>query len=305
MKNYIYLLATIITVACQSNAQTDVDISASDNQEFKDYWYAGQAELTSFDLEQSRYGELHKGSAVLIFVTEDFSKNKQVKLDDPGDQVAGQVKVMKLNFTKKFNTGIYPYSMMSSCFTPVDIQSNPHSIKITTSSQEWCGHTYLQLNLQDDHYKMAGFSYFETEGDYEKELSKSTLEDEIWNIIRLDPSKLPIGKINIIPGTFASRLLHFPLKKVKATATLTNEPQDQGGVELVSYTINYQNPERTLKIVYSKIFPYQIVRWEESSRRRDGKIITTKAERKKTIKLDYWNKNKPQDLIYREKLGLK
>ena len=78
--------------------------------EFGSYWFQGKAELTSYDLEQARYGELHKGEAVLIFVTEDFSRRKQVKLDDPAKAPADDKQpVLKLNFEKKFLSGIYPY----------------------------------------------------------------------------------------------------------------------------------------------------------------------------------------------------
>ncbi len=42
-----------------------------DSQDFNDYWYDGKAEITSYKLEQARYGELHEGYVVLVFVTED------------------------------------------------------------------------------------------------------------------------------------------------------------------------------------------------------------------------------------------
>ena len=36
------------------------------SQEFKDYWYSGTAEITSYSLLQERYGELREGTAVNI-----------------------------------------------------------------------------------------------------------------------------------------------------------------------------------------------------------------------------------------------
>ena len=42
------------------------------SQEFKGYWYAGKAEVSSYKLEQARYGEIREGNAVLVYVTEDF-----------------------------------------------------------------------------------------------------------------------------------------------------------------------------------------------------------------------------------------
>ena len=46
---------------------------------FGDYWYQGEAEITSYELEQARYGSMHDGEAVLIFVTERFLENKAGK----------------------------------------------------------------------------------------------------------------------------------------------------------------------------------------------------------------------------------
>ena len=76
--------------------------------DFDAYWYQGKAEITSYRLEQARYGEIHPGHAVLVFVTEDFSRTKQVKLDNPRAAGNDAVKILKLNATKKFNTGSTP-----------------------------------------------------------------------------------------------------------------------------------------------------------------------------------------------------
>ena len=85
-------------------------------EKFNEYWFQGLAEISRFELEQARYNEIHKGSAVLIFVTEEFLIDKQVKSEQ--GRKPGAVSVLKLNFVKNFNTGIYPYSIMSSIFTP-------------------------------------------------------------------------------------------------------------------------------------------------------------------------------------------
>jgi len=72
-------------------------MAKNDSNDFSKYWYQGKAEITSYELEQARYGEIHKGSAVLVFVTEDFSKNKQVKLDNPSANPKDAIPVLKLN----------------------------------------------------------------------------------------------------------------------------------------------------------------------------------------------------------------
>ena len=116
------------------------NITPANKKQFDDYWYAGDAEITSYTLSQDRYGEIHDGQAVLVFVTEPFSPSANTKADRPDNK---SVSVLKLNYTKKFNTGVYPYSMMNSTFFPID--NGQHSMKISSSSQEWCGHTYCLL----------------------------------------------------------------------------------------------------------------------------------------------------------------
>ncbi len=228
---------------------------------FSAYWYKGKAELTSYILEQARYGEIRQGNAVLIFVTEDFSRSKQVKLDNPAQAGDDSVNVMKLNLTKNFNTGIYPYSMMTSVFTPVQRKTNPQTMKITTSSQEWCGHTFVQMNLNDKGYRIQQNSYFESDGDKTLSLDGAIPEDELWTTIRLNPDDLPTGKLQLIPGTMFQRLRHLSWTTQSATAELKALA---GNPQLMSYTLTYPELERTLTIEFSKAFPHEIESWEET-----------------------------------------
>ena len=82
------------------------------NEQFRKYWYSGRAEISRFDLEQARYGEIHKGDAVLIFVTETLNHDTQVKADTPRQD---DIPVLKLNFTRKFYTGIYMETRIDTC----------------------------------------------------------------------------------------------------------------------------------------------------------------------------------------------
>ncbi|PTB97544.1 hypothetical protein C9994_02340 [Marivirga lumbricoides] len=299
----IFLIAPAILIIFQScsqknkeeKLQSDTTIQLSKN--FGDYWYQGKAELTSYNLEQVRYGEKREGHAVLVYVTEDFSKSKQVKLDDP--QTAGDdaQKVLKLNFTKKFNTGIYPYSIMTSVFSPVYPEKDLHAVKVSTSVQEWCGHVFMQLNNEPDQYKTFIRSYFESEGDQEIRLEKTWLEDELWNLIRLDPDAIPTGKIQIIPSTQFIRLKHVEAKSYSAAI----EKSKEGNNSVI--TLKVHELRRTLKIYYNTKAPFSIEKWEETYP-EGGEMMTTTGTLKKRIMLDYWNRNGVEDSVYRKELGL-
>jgi len=271
------------------------------DEAFGNYWYQGKAEITSYRLNQARYGEIHNGHAVLIFVTEDFSKSKQVKLDIPEYVPDDRLKVLKLNYVKKFDTGIYPYSIMTSIFTPVDINNFPNSLKLTMSTQEWCGNVFTQANLRDNKFNFKNYSYFESERDREFDIENKFLEDEIWNRIRLSPQSLPTGNIKIIPSVVSSRLKHFELKVEDAFASNLTEN------DRAVYKIKYKDLDREVEIIYNKDFPYEILGWKEtyvSGWGNDAKILTTEAVKLKTITLDYWNKNKLADKKVRKLLGL-
>ena len=64
-------------VMCAASAST------AHADEFWAFWGDGKAELDGYALTEPRYGQLREGTAVAIFVTEDFSDSLRVKAD-PG-----------------------------------------------------------------------------------------------------------------------------------------------------------------------------------------------------------------------------
>ncbi|AXG70640.1 hypothetical protein KORDIASMS9_02881 [Kordia sp. SMS9] len=307
-----YLILTGLTIvgtiiAC-SNVKSDTATTTNNtaitteklpaqatSEAFNKYWYAGKAELTSFQLEQSRYGEIHKGKAVLVYVTEDFNPVKQVKADQ---QRANNVPILKLNATKKFFTGIYPYSVMTSTFYPV--ANHQHAIKVTSSMQEWCGHVFTQLNNRAQ-FDVQSYSYFESESDQQFSIDKVILEDELWTKLRMNPAQLPVGTHQIVPAFETIHMKHIPLKAYEAAATLN------AAGETYTYTLIYPKLNRKLAIHFNKSFPYDILGWTETTTRGYGdsaKSLTTKATRIKQLKSAYWSKNSVKDSILRKKLEL-
>lgn len=261
---------------------------------FGDYWHKGEAEITSYALSQARYGEVHQGKAVMIYVTEPFNKEQQVKSDAGG---RGSVPVLKLNTSKNFLTGIYPYSIMSSTFFP--LESSEHALKVSTSVQEWCGQVYSQLNNKDV-FELLTHSYFEDEADNYLELPPGHLENEIWTIIRMDPSKLPQGSFNMLPSLEYMRLMHVEPMYFKAEATLVKNSQGY------MYQLFYPSLNRELTIIFDQEFPYEIDSWKEThpGTGKDPELLESTGKKIKRIKTAYWNKNKKNDTYLYRSLGL-
>ena len=288
----IFILA-MISFACSNPEITKEETNMDPKQ--KEYWYGGEAEITSYKLVQARYGELREGTSVMVFVTEPFSKKSMTKADRSSDS---NVPVLKLNQTKNFITGIYPYSMMTSSFLPFD--KGDHSLKISSSSQEWCGHSFMELE-NSGKFNIETRSYFEGESG-KTSLSKSYLEDDIWSLIRLRPESLPTGQTEMIPSFFYIRLAHIPTKAYKANAK--NMVHDNG---TSSYVIEYPELDRSLAIEYETAFPHKIISWNESYMDGFGsnKVkLNTTGTAIKTIKSAYWGQHSNSDEGLRTELGL-
>ncbi len=237
-----------ILISCKENkTETSTSLAISEpktevlapkpilSKEFKDYWYNGDAEITSYKLEQARYGEMRDGNAVLVFVTEDFLPETQVKANNYSEK---NTPILKLNATKNYITGIYPYSIMQSTFYPVS--NNQHALKTSVSVQDWCGHVYAQLNNRTE-FEVTSHSYFQGEADQSFALEKTWTENELWTKLRIDPKSLPTGSIEIIPSLEYLSLSHQTTKAYNANASIEN------GV----YIVYYPDLNRTLKINFN------------------------------------------------------
>ncbi len=297
MKALLFSLMAILMACYGDNTSignesaTGTDVVSDGNHS---YWFKGTAEISSYKLSQARYGEMREGNAVLVFVSEPFSKTEFVKADNP-DKTS--TSVLKLNFTKKFNTGIYPYSMMTSTFFP--FEKAERSLKISSSSQEWCGHTYMEL-LGKDKLEITTNSYFQGESE-SISLDKSLLEDDVWSRIRLHPNKLPEGEGSMVPSFFYLRLNHQETKSYNCKFE-----KDVVNDSVSMYKISYPELDRSLTINYKDEYPHQIISWTENHWSGFGSNrtqLTTSGELMKTMNVDYWNKNsKKHDGLRKELL---
>ena len=266
--------------------------------ELPDYWYRGTAEISTYDLTQARYGELRMGEAVLIQVTEPFLAGSQVKDEGYGGTGGPSVPVLKTNLLRRFVTGIYDYSLMTSVFTPTDGSTQPHTLKVTTSSQDWCGQSYTQLNRRGGGWTAELRSYFEREGDQDLDLDADFLEDELFNRIRIGGAP-PDGSYRVLPATSFLLLTH-PAYRAAAANLATRTVGDS----LLRTELHYPELGRELVVTYTANSPYTITGWTETYPGRDSSLLTTATlrERKQTA---YWAQNGTADRPLRAELGLK
>lgn len=268
-----------------------------------EYWYEGKAEINTYDLQQVRYGEVHPGTVSVIFVSEDFLTDKQVKNDNYTNPTS--TPAIKTNMIRRFTTGIYDYSVMSSVFTPTKTDEQPQTLKVTTSMQDWCGQTFTQLNYAGGGSWDAQLrSYFEAEADQNLIVPADFLEDEIFNRIRSGASDLPTGNFRVVPSTAYLLMMHKPYAAHPATVSLGDYTGNTfSGDQLKRYTVDFSGLGRRLEVVFDAAPPYIIRGWTETVNSR-GKELTTVATLTHQIREPYWSQNRVADGERRKEIGL-
>ena len=241
-------------------------------QDFWSHWGDGRAELNGYRLRQPRYGAERSGTAVLIFVTEDFNDRLRVKAEgrEPGAEV---YPVMKLNEVRDFQTGIYDYNVMTSTFARVE-RGWPVA-KVSFSSQEWCGHVYHQIVPRGERVGGISHSYFEGEADGRETLKLpegGVFADVLPVLLRgwqgsfLKPGER--ASVPFLPRLLDARMRHRPLAWGRATISRAASEFEvevpAGRFTTTRWTVAVDGGE-TLTYDIEAQTPYRLVRWNSSS----------------------------------------
>ena len=277
--------------------------------DFWKYWGDGKAELDGYALVEPRYGELREGTAVAIFVTEDFSDALRVKADPGKHGKSDIVKVMKLNLVRDFQTGIYDYNTMTSTFLRTEFGGRDAYWpleKTSFSSQEWCGHVYMQWLARGTHLVGTSHSYFDGEADASPELelpAGGIAEDALPILVRgLRGDWMAPGAtktVAFLRSQLRTRLLHTPAKWGEATVTRSTSSADVktalGVLRAFSYTVA-ENGGDTITYTVEEAWPHRLLAWKSSSG-ESARILGS-------ARLEYWKLHDNGDEKWLKQLGL-
>ena len=283
-----------------AGAATSPEPPAKASAAFWSVWGDGKAELSGYRVTTRRYGAPRDGTLVLIFVTEPMDRRVWIK-DDAGDvPAADRVNVMKMNAALKFQTGIYPYSVMTSVFAPVDGAAPERfaPAKIAMTAQEWCGSVYQRLIVRPGSFDGEIRSYFHAEGDRDATVTTpigTVYEDALLVQLRELDGPFAGGKDwsgSIVPSLWTARKGHTPPQPV--TATVRRENASRDGVPVTRFKVAYAGVTKTIDV--EKAAPRRVLGWTTT----DGET----ASILKTARLPYWQLHGPGDEKYLAQLGL-
>lgn len=237
---------------------------------------------------------------VLIYVTEEMNKKTLIK-DDTGMVPASDKEVvLKLNNSLRFQTGIYPYSVLTSVFSPVGSSGRERfaPVKISFSAQEWCGHVYTTLKPEVDRFMEETRSYFSTEGDrtmHVKTEPFTLYEDALLIQLRELDGPFEGGgdwSGHVVPCAWRTRRAHRPPAPVPATITRTDADRD--GTPVTRFVLSMGDYTRTFDV--ERADPHRVLGWRTS----EGEVATLLG----STRLAYWQLNDVGQESYLRELGL-
>ncbi len=277
---------------------------------FGQHWYDGNAELAGYTLTYPRYGQLRRGTAVAIFVSESQQESTRIKPERP---VTDSFGVVKLNLMLDFPTGLYDYHLMTSAFVATQPRHGRPAgapTKLSFSAQEWCGHAYHQTLFDKDQARYTSHSYFEGEADQDLKLQYPAggfAEDALllWARGLAGPRLEAGGSIDVplLRESAYARLRHVPLAwdaahlaRSKTTETV-DVPVGAFVVDVYTATVRSAPTQRTYPVggravpeqtrtwtfYVEAAPPHRVVKWQRS----DG----IKAELLGAKRLPYWSLN--------------
>ncbi len=248
------------------------------------FWGDFKAVFILYDAQQVRYGQARASEVIHIFVREPFSQRELVKAE-PGSK-AGTYPVLKLNQIVRVPTGIYVYQQMHSAFWRTDSGA---LVKATLTSNDSCGNTYKEFRaLAGPASWLGGGWRYEWRTYWEGASAGEETVRAPKGAVFYDELPMRVRTID-----FAAASGSF---EIQLAPTVVRSKKDD--VKFAPATVSWIRAGRDLvvKVIAGKMTdeflldgeaPWRLREW----RMGDGGKLTLR----RSLKIDYWNYNKPGD----------
>jgi len=247
-------------------------------------WDDGLAEVSEYDLQQFRYGNLHPGTATLVAVREAMGERRAVKATATD---TATVPVLKLHWVRSFQTGVYRYDQSS--FQLVR-QADGIPLRWLITSHEWCGAASKSW-VNGGPLRVS--SYFDGHGDLQQPLdlaSDVVLADNVWWWARawVAAGAKPIA-LRIVPSQIEARCVDT----TPVPASISSEPGRVKNLlgaqpaEVPAVIVTIRRGSFTDRLAIAADERHALLSWQQA----DGSTLTLRTIRR----FDYWAKHNPAD----------
>ena len=241
------------------------------------YWSSGKAEFDFYDAQIVREGQPRPCEVLHILVREPFDPKQFVKTSDP--KRPDSINALKLNQILHVPTGIYVYQQMHSCFWWID---NGALLKFSLTSNDSFGNTFKEGRRLTGEFAYDYHTHWDGMADGHENVpvpANGFFYDELPVRVRTIDFSKPSGdfEIQLAPGTINSQKDTIVFKPAKVSFK-TNEK---------TIDVNLKHEAGMDHFVLDRDFPFLLREWNAA----DGSHLRMKN----SLRIDYWNYNKPGD----------
>lgn len=280
---FLFMILFAFLFSCQENTNSQetkrdnfagiseyFDLSWAQNQ----HWDDGKAEVATYNATRKIYNKIRTFEYTYLAVSEDFNKEFNVKTDDYSRK--DLYKVIKVNAFAKIETDNYPYHFLTSMFF---LRNNALILnKMTNSSQEWCGNTFKEYLDTRRGLNLKYHSYWDGEGDGEKEIPTGTLlEDQLNYTLRALKFKEGL--------TFNAQVLESQISSKVGKLTIYNAQFNISNGAVANTSPSWKvtvklDDEKTNQYYFAKAYPHVLL----MQNTWDGRTL----QLKKLSRYAYW-----------------
>jgi len=273
MKRLVQASLVSAVVALSTNTSAQFTSAFFQNNS---YWGDGKAEFDFYDAQIMRYGQPRPCEVLHILVREPFDPKQLVKPDNW--KRPDLINVIKLNQVLHVPTGIYVYQQMHSNFWGTD----GALLKFSLTSNDSCGNTFKQGRRIGGEFAYDFHTYWDTMADGHENVSvpaNGYFYDELPLRVRTIDFSKPNGEfeIQLAPTTINSKKDTIVFKPAKVSFKTSERTID----------VDVRHDAGTDHFVIDRDFPFLLRQWNGAD--------ASRLRMKNSLKVDYWNYNKPGD----------
>lgn len=248
------------------------------------YWFEGKAEINFYKASISKYGTPRQADEVVhILVTEKHKPDLLVKADNWREE--GLVDMLKFNYVRRFQTGIYSYREMMSVFFE---QEKLQLAKMTFGSQEWCGQTFKELvnfqGISSYHFN----TYWDGQGRDSYDVSfpqdiflydALPVQLRMLTLVNGEPFEIPL-----LPSQISSRV-QKPTFSIATVNLINSEEIRVPAGSFLCNIVEVSHSGGTDLFWFESDFPQRMIKWNTFNQ-DSYELLDSKN-------LAYWELNKP------------
>jgi len=241
------------------------------------YWGDGKAEFDFYDAQILREGQSDRCEVLHILVREPFDPKQFVKPE--GRKQPDLINVIKLNQILHIPTGIYVCQQMHSNYWWID---NGALLKFSLTSNDSCGNTFKEGRRVGGKFAYDFHTYWDGMADGQENFpvpANGFFYDELPLRVRTIDFSKSSGEfeIQLAPSTINSKRDAIVFKLAKVSFKTGERTID----------VDVKHDAGTEHFLLDRDFPFLLREWSAA----DG----SRLKMKNSLKIDYWNYNKPGD----------